>query len=61
MKYQCCNCDSIFDSDEAIRATDFEGSEFWGFVGVEPVTYLACPTCGSGEIQEHIDDGDDDE
>lgn len=61
MNYQCCNCDSIFDSNEAIRATDFEGSEFWGSVAVEPRAYLACPSCGSDEIQEHIEDGDGDD
>lgn len=61
MKYQCCNCDSIFDSEEAVRETDFEGSEFWGSVILEFRYYNACPSCGSDEIQEHIDDGDDDE
>jgi DNA-directed RNA polymerase subunit RPC12/RpoP len=61
MNYQCSNCDSIFDSEEADRIPEKSCSEFWGSVAWETRYYYACPSCGSDEIQEHIEDGDGDD
>lgn len=61
MNFKCCNCDSIFDYEDADRVPEADSSEFWGSVAWGIRYYLACPSCGSDEICEHIEDGDCDD
>jgi predicted nucleic acid-binding Zn-ribbon protein len=61
MNYQCSNCEEIFSSAEAALVPEQMCSEFWGSVAWETRYYYACPSCGSDEIQEHIEDGEGDD
>jgi hypothetical protein len=48
----CCDCGISFVRSEADRRSYTLRSEFWGAVSVTEHYYLACPACGSDQIEE---------
>ena len=53
MRYKCCNCDCVFDEQDAGERSECVG-EFWGSPAYQ--TYMVCPECDSEEIDEYTED-----
>lgn len=50
MRYKCCECEAIFDEEDAGTIRESRG-EFWGSPCYE--TLLVCPECRSDLIEEY--------
>ena len=57
-KFKCTECDEIFDEDDSDSRREFVG-EFWGVPAYEDL--MACPNCGSTEIEEYIEEEEEEE
>lgn len=52
-KFKCCECDAIFEEDEADSRREYVG-EFWGVPAYEDL--MACPNCGSTDMEEYYEE-----
>ena len=60
-RYQCFYCDAIFTEDEADYHTVLEPHWWLDDCPMEELCFMACPECGSEEIEECFDDGEESE
>ena len=54
MKVRCANCDWQGDEDDCTERSESMRSEFWGQVATHRYATLACPQCGSEEIDDPV-------
>lgn len=58
MTYACIHCQCRFTSEDAGRYQEFEPTEAFGVHEYVDVSSIACPECGSTEIDEFTRDND---
>lgn len=57
-KFKCTDCGEIFTENESGTSHELVG-EFWGAPAYND--YMACPRCGSTDLEDYYEDEDEDE
>lgn len=64
MMYKCCDCEEIFDENDAeISTYDIEDDLGVGYLFDDhhTATCFVCPECGSDNIEEYIEEESEEE